>query len=539
MSPYITKQWRCRVCGHVHAGNDPPDVCPVCGAKSSRFAPEPYVSNDSQCLDTSRASRDVRDIGFASANTSQFVAPGGLIEYRGGTLHFDGIHLGNVAIEHGTPSIVFSAGRIRDNLRALAVVGYSDTRRHAGTDARHVKSPSRTIRCFYSVKACYLIPVLALANELIDGVEVCSPFEYRLARTAGIPDARIGWNVVCGGDMDFEGVDPTSLAWVGVNTVEDLRRLSGHAMSTCQTQVSGGDRRQVGVHLRVRSDRVGGTYLGAGGRLGMSVEDGTALEAARMCSQLPGIVLSGLHAHTSVSMVKPDCHREALRAMLGFAVEVCRETSVRVSEINVGGGIAGRSEAGRRSESGGLATAWAPQEFLEVLRQEIVSFLWPIDLVIEPGRMVVDDAAVGLTRVLGTIRSADTLWWFVDAGSHVFLPFEGREFPPVPVVQAAPLAEVKVSIGDRLSTYSGVLARAISLLTSANAENARGTLLAMPEVGAYTLSVAQQFMFGLPTVLWAEGQSVCVLRARETCEQWVQRVGGIAEGSTPTVADNT
>jgi len=31
--------WRCRVCGYIHRGPDPPKVCPVCGAPSNRFEP--------------------------------------------------------------------------------------------------------------------------------------------------------------------------------------------------------------------------------------------------------------------------------------------------------------------------------------------------------------------------------------------------------------------------------------------------------------------------------------------------------------------
>lgn len=33
------KQWRCTVCGYVHFGDEPPDVCPVCGAPSEKFEP--------------------------------------------------------------------------------------------------------------------------------------------------------------------------------------------------------------------------------------------------------------------------------------------------------------------------------------------------------------------------------------------------------------------------------------------------------------------------------------------------------------------
>ena len=33
------KKWRCTVCGYIHEGAEPPDICPVCGADKSMFEP--------------------------------------------------------------------------------------------------------------------------------------------------------------------------------------------------------------------------------------------------------------------------------------------------------------------------------------------------------------------------------------------------------------------------------------------------------------------------------------------------------------------
>jgi rubrerythrin len=31
------KKWRCTICGYVHEGENPPDVCPICGASKDKF----------------------------------------------------------------------------------------------------------------------------------------------------------------------------------------------------------------------------------------------------------------------------------------------------------------------------------------------------------------------------------------------------------------------------------------------------------------------------------------------------------------------
>ncbi|MBT8351213.1 MAG: hypothetical protein KJO26_08270 [Deltaproteobacteria bacterium] len=46
------KKWRCKVCGYIHEGPEPPDECPVCGADKSEFEeivePSPIISDGLQ-----------------------------------------------------------------------------------------------------------------------------------------------------------------------------------------------------------------------------------------------------------------------------------------------------------------------------------------------------------------------------------------------------------------------------------------------------------------------------------------------------------
>ena len=35
----MPRRWRCTVCGYIHEGGEPPEVCPVCGADRSQFVP--------------------------------------------------------------------------------------------------------------------------------------------------------------------------------------------------------------------------------------------------------------------------------------------------------------------------------------------------------------------------------------------------------------------------------------------------------------------------------------------------------------------
>ena len=40
------KKWRCTVCGYIHEGEEPPEICPVCGADRSKFVEIVDEEND-------------------------------------------------------------------------------------------------------------------------------------------------------------------------------------------------------------------------------------------------------------------------------------------------------------------------------------------------------------------------------------------------------------------------------------------------------------------------------------------------------------
>ena len=48
------KKWKCKVCGYIHTGAEPPDKCPVCGAPKSAFIevtePEEKSGSDAEIV---------------------------------------------------------------------------------------------------------------------------------------------------------------------------------------------------------------------------------------------------------------------------------------------------------------------------------------------------------------------------------------------------------------------------------------------------------------------------------------------------------
>jgi rubredoxin/uncharacterized membrane protein len=55
------KQWKCLVCGYIHTGPEPPDKCPVCGADKSQFEAVEVESSQVEESDSNAYSGKKRD----------------------------------------------------------------------------------------------------------------------------------------------------------------------------------------------------------------------------------------------------------------------------------------------------------------------------------------------------------------------------------------------------------------------------------------------------------------------------------------------
>ncbi|RJP46265.1 MAG: rubredoxin [Desulfobacteraceae bacterium] len=84
------KKWRCTVCGYIHTGDEPPEICPVCGADRSKFvevtdapannlsgsAPEPGKPAAPAAPAAKAVDRVLKDAGTVKGtNTDEMPAP--------------------------------------------------------------------------------------------------------------------------------------------------------------------------------------------------------------------------------------------------------------------------------------------------------------------------------------------------------------------------------------------------------------------------------------------------------------------------------
>ncbi len=404
------------------------------------------------------------------------------LHLREGELHLEGVPLSRIAAEHGTPTYAYGAGEIEARFDALVeAVGHRPT------------------TFCYAVKANGALAVLRLLARRGAGADIVSGGELARALHAGVPAEKIVFSGVGKTDAELDAAIAAGVRSINLESVEELEQVAARARALS---------RIADVSLRVNPDIDPKThpYLATGlreSKFGISMAD--APSVARQANADPSLRLRGLGCHigSQITDVRPFVDSVArLRALW----EALSAEGISVRAIDLGGGLG----IPYRPEDPELdVKAWgrAVDEAMAGL---------PVELVFEPGRYVVGNAGVLLTRVLGRKQGQAKRFVIVDAAMndlvrpalyeayHAIVPVrlsadDGAPTEPCDVV--GPVCES----GDFLA-----LSRPMPAV-------APGDVLAVLSAGAYGMSMAGTYNTRpLAAEVLVQGETVDVIRPRQT-----------------------
>ncbi len=403
-----------------------------------------------------------------------------------GELHAEDVPLERIASAVGTPTFVYSAGLIRDRYRAL------DT---ALSAVEH--------RIHYTLKANSNRAVLRTLHALGSGVDVVSGGELQRALRAGYR----------GGDIIFGGVGKSD---------DELREALAagvaliNAESEAEVRAIGRFAAELGVEARV-SLRVNPEvtveaahhYIKTGERghkFGIPYDD--ALHVARIAAGLPGVTLAGLDMHLGSMLTHVEPYRSGGRRLAQLCQEI-REAGIdSLRHLDVGGGLSVRYSDERPLDLEEFAAAVVP-----------IAHETGLSLIVEPGRYIVGNAGVLLTRVLYRKHSGGKEYAVADAGmTELLRPSYYNAYHRVECVQQAAEQQVLNVVGPVCE--SGDFLALDRLMDAA----APGDLLAVFDAGAYGYVMASTYNSRRrPAEVMVDGDRFAVVTARETYEDLVRR----------------
>jgi diaminopimelate decarboxylase len=395
---------------------------------------------------------------------------------KDGELHAERVPLARIAEAHGTPCFVYSRAALEANFRAFD---------EALSGIPHLVC--------YAMKANSNLAVLNLFARLGSGFDIVSGGE--LARV-----------IAAGGDPRravFSGVGKTAdEIRAGLAAGIHCFNVESEAELELLASIAAAEGARAPVSFRVNPDVDARThpYISTGLKENkFGVEFDAALPLYRRAARLASIEIRGIDIHIGSQITELEPYREAARKVLGLVDRLAAE-GIALAHVDLGGGLGIRY----RDESPvALADYAAMLAALFRGRRET--------LILEPGRRLVGDAGVLLTRVTYLKRGGTRDFAIVDAAMNDLLrPALYDAWHPVTAVRPRADAVRRWQIVGPVCESADFLAHDRELAL------AQGDLLAVGAAGAYAMAMSSNYN-SRPRAceVVVDGDAVHVVRRRE------------------------
>jgi diaminopimelate decarboxylase len=407
------------------------------------------------------------------------------LEYRGPALYCGSVALADVAAKAGTPCYVYSAAAILENYRSY--------------DLAFGAAPHTV--CF-AVKANGNLSILKLLAGAGAGFDIVSSGElYRVLKAGGDP-----------GKIVFSGVGKTAAE---INAALEAGVFAFNCESEPELALLDALADRLGVKarvaLRVNPDVDASTHHHIStGRLGhkFGIDIGDAEGVYERARGLESLALEGVSCHIGSQLLDVQPELEAADLVLEL-IRRLRAKGFPILHADFGGGLGVAYREGEIKPPAG--------EFVSALLARVAGL--DLHVMLEPGRSIVGDAGVLLTRVLYRKKSGDTEFVVVDAAMndlirpalygahHEILPVRKTGRPRIQADVVGPVCET----GDFLARGREV------------EDVLPGDLLAVCTAGAYGFVQASNYNARpRPAEVMVEDGTWRVVRRRETQEDLVR-----------------
>lgn len=403
--------------------------------------------------------------------------------YANGRMHAEQVALDAIAEAVGTPVYCYSIGAMR---RA-----YNDyMRAFAGLDAR----------VCYAVKANGNLAVIRTFAALGAGADVVSEGEFRKALRAGVPAEHIIFSGVGKTEAELAAALSCGVTQINVESEPELEMLSA---VTRRTGVA------ARVSLRINPDVDARTHekISTGRKENkFGIDLGRVIAAYARAEALEGLEPDGLAVHIGSQLTDVEPFERAFKTV-AYLVGTLRAAGHRVERLDLGGGLGISYDEGP-----GPSLA----DYARVVRETVGNL--DCSLTFEPGRSLVGNAGVLLTRVILVKEGASRRFVVTDAAmndltrpalygaSHVIAPVA----QPAPDAVAAPV-DIVGPVCETGDTFA--IERPLTPVIT-------GDLLAICSAGAYGAVMASTYNARLlvPEVL-IDGARFAVVRPRQTYDE--------------------
>jgi diaminopimelate decarboxylase len=305
--------------------------------------------------------------------------------YRDGVLHAEAVNLATLAQQVGTPFYCYSTATLERHYRVFAAA-FADV-------------PS--LIC-YSVKANSNQAVIATLAKLGAGADVVSGGELKRARAAGVPADKIMFSGIGKTAAELAQALDEGVLCVNVESEPELELLS---------EIAASKSRVANISIRVNPDIDAGTHAKiatgrAEDKFGIPISGARAIYAK--AAKLPALRVVGVDMHIGSQITELSPFNDAFALLSDFVREL-RSDGHAISHVDLGGGLGIPYRDDNEPPPD-------PSAYADVVKRATRGL--DCKLIFEPGRLIVGNAGILVTRVLYLKRGEAKTFVIVDAAMN-------------------------------------------------------------------------------------------------------------------------
>ena len=399
-------------------------------------------------------------------------------------LYCEEVPISIIAEEVGTPFYLYSHATLQRHFRAFD-----------GAFSR-----TKHLTCF-SMKSNSNMTILRLFAQQGGGMDIVSGGELFRALRAGVEPAKIVYSGVGKNVSELEYALRSDILMFNTESAQEVLLLNDVAERV-------GKKARMAIRVNPDVDPNTHPYISTGlkeNKFGIDISD--AFEQYSIAAGLRGLEVTGVSCHIGSQLTQVRPFVDALRKLKKL-IEGLGEAGISIDYLDLGGGLGITYEREDPPD---------PQEYAGAVQAELGTS--DLTIILEPGRVIVGNAGVLLSKVLYTKSTKAKRFFVVDAAMNDLMrPSLYNSYHGIQPVKLLDREKVKADIVGPICESGDFLAKGREM-----AEFEPGELMAFMSSGAYGFSMSSTYN-SRPRVceVMVKGDLFYTIRARETFEDLVR-----------------
>jgi diaminopimelate decarboxylase len=420
-------------------------------------------------------------------------------QYRDGCLYCEDTPVHDLAERVGTPVYVYSRRTIEEHYDRLA----------------KAFAPLKPVIC-YSIKSCGNIHICKLLADKGAGMDVVSGGELHRAQQSGVPMDKVVYAGVGKTDTEIRKAIECKIGWFNIESEAEFQNIAMIAQqmgATCRGALRVNPDVDPKTHAKTTTGKKETKF-------GVDIE--RALHFFEVYGNNPHCRVNAIHLHIGSPVCTVEPYVKAIEKALEL-IDDLKTRGVKIEAIDIGGGFGADYESGQSPLASEYAKRIVP--LLKGFHQRGGT------VILEPGRTIIANAGVLLTRVLYIKLGGRKKFVIVDTGMHHLVrPTMYDAFHFIWPASVAPMHQPpsrgkdldlpgleKCDVVGPICESGDFLARDRALPTMA-----RGDIVCVFTAGAYGMAMASNYnAIPRPAEVLVDGEKTTLIRRRETYQDLV------------------